>query len=61
MDLGCAICGGTAEEFTTTELVQITKIQVQPRAALCVRHNIAVGWFEHEDKKEIQKYLLEWQ
>ena len=54
MALGCAICGAEATDLDHNHETG------QPRAALCRKHNIAVGFYELEDKEKIQKYLLEW-
>ena len=54
MDQGCAICGVVA-----TVLDHDHKTGT-PRAALCHKCNIAVGFFEIEHADKIQKYLLDW-
>ena len=54
MEKGCAICGGTAEALDHNHKTG------QPRAALCQRHNIAVGYFELPEAQKIQDYLMEW-
>ena len=54
MDLGCAICGEQASHMDHDHKTG------QVREALCVRHNLAVGYFEIEDAKKVQEYLVKW-
>jgi len=54
MELGCAICGEEAKHMDHDHKTG------RVREALCVKHNIAVGYFELEEAEKVQEYLVKW-